>query len=139
MAKSELFQIPILGNIIRMCAAYPVKRGSSDREAIRTATNRLSEGWAIGVFLDGTRQLDGRINNPMAGAALLAARTNSLLLPVAIKNSHRALAPGAFFPRLIRISMHIDKPISPPISRRKTDLESTTKLLQSRINIILDT
>ena len=75
MAKAELFRIPILGDIIRACGAYPVKRGASDREAIRTATARLDEGWAIGVFLDGTRQSDGRVNQPMPGAALLAARS----------------------------------------------------------------
>ena len=49
-------------------------RGASDREAIRTATDRLEQGWATGVFIDGTRQADGRVNNPQAGAALLAAR-----------------------------------------------------------------
>ena len=50
MAKAELFSIPMLGRLIRACGAYPVKRGASDREAIRTATGRLNEGWAIGVF-----------------------------------------------------------------------------------------
>ena len=72
--------------MIRACGAYPVRRGASDREAIRTATARLEEGWATGVFLDGTRQNDGRINNPLPGAALLAARTGAPLLPVAICN-----------------------------------------------------
>ena len=69
MAKAELFRIPVLGSLIRACGAYPVKRGASDREAIRIATTRLQEGWATGVFLDGTRQIDGRVNRPMAGAA----------------------------------------------------------------------
>ena len=100
MAKAELFQIPILGSIIRACGAYPVKRGASDREAIRTATARLEEGWAIGVFLDGTRQTDGRVNQPRPGAALLAARSGAPLLPVAIINSHRALGAGRGWPRL---------------------------------------
>ena len=80
MAKAELFSIPLLGRLIRACGAYPVRRGASDREAIRTATARLEEGWATGVFLDGTRQNDGRINNPLPGAALLAARTRACLL-----------------------------------------------------------
>ena len=74
MAKAELFRVPILGPIIRACGAYPVARGASDREAIRTATDRLLQGWATGVFIDGTRQSNGRVNNPQAGAALLAAR-----------------------------------------------------------------
>lgn len=138
MAKAELFRIPLLGAIIRACGAYPVKRGASDREAIRMATARLGEGWAIGVFLDGTRQANGRVNAPMSGAALLAARSDAPLLPVAIINSHRALGKRGQLPRLIPIQLRIGKPIPPPSSRRKQDLEATSAELQKRINALLD-
>ena len=138
MAKAELFRIPILGRVIRACGAYPVKRGASDREAIRTATARLNEGWAIGVFLDGTRQSDGRVNQPMPGAALLAARSGAALLPVAILNGHRALGVGRNLPRLVRLEMRIGTPVPAPSSRRKPDLEATTHELQRRINALLD-
>ena len=138
MAKEELFRVPLLGPFIRALAAYPVKRGASDREAIRTATARLNEGWATGVFLDGTRQTDGRINDPMPGAALLAARSGSPLLPVAIINSHRALGTGQSMPRLVPIQLRIGEPVPPPASRRKPDLEATTRELQRRINALLD-
>ena len=138
MAKEELFRVPLLGPLIRALAAYPVKRGASDREAIRTATARLNEGWATGVFLDGTRQADGRINQPMPGAALLAARSGSPLLPVAIINSHRALGTGQSLPRLVPIQIRIGEPVPAPASRRKPDLEATTVELQRRINALLD-
>ena len=49
MAKAELFKIPLLGPIIRACGAYPVARGASDREAIRTATDRLEQGVDLGL------------------------------------------------------------------------------------------
>ena len=138
MAKAELFSIPMLGRLIRACGAYPVKRGASDREAIRTATARLQEGWAIGVFLDGTRQENGRVNQPMPGAALLAARSGAALLPVAILNSHRALGVGRSRPRLVRLEMRIGIPVPAPSSRRKPELEATTRELQQRINALLD-
>ena len=138
MAKAELFSIPLLGRVIRACGAYPVKRGASDREAIRTATARLQEGWAIGVFLDGTRQENGRVNQPMPGAALLAARSGAALLPVAILNSHRALGVGRSRPRLVRLEMRIGIPVPAPNSRRKLELEATTRELQQRINALLD-
>ena len=138
MAKAELFGIPLLGPLIRACGAYPVRRGASDREAIRTATARLQDGWAIGVFLDGTRQKDGRVNHPMPGAALLSARSGAPLLPVAIINSHRALGTGKSWPRLVPIQLRIGEPIPAPASRRKPDLESTSMELQRRINALLD-
>jgi 1-acyl-sn-glycerol-3-phosphate acyltransferase len=138
MAKAELFRVPLLGPIIRACGAYPVARGASDREAIRTATDRLQQGWATGVFLDGTRQHDGRVNDPQPGAALLAARAGAALLPVAIINSHRALGPGQSRPRLVPVHIRIGTPVPPPASRRRADLDATTRVVQEQINRMLE-
>ena len=138
MAKAELFRVPLLGAIIRACGAYPVRRGASDREAIRTASDRLAEGWAVGVFIDGTRQRNGRVNDPQPGAALLAARVGVPLLPVAIVGSHRALGSGQRWPRLVPIHIRLGSPIPPPASRRRADLEATSRACQEQINALLD-
>ena len=138
MAKSELFRVPVLSFIISACGAYPVKRGAGDREALRTASNRLIEGFATGVFLDGSRQENGRVNNPKAGAALLAARTGCPILPVAIVNSHRAFPKGSFLPRFISIHLKVGELIQPPLTRKREDLVSTTKEVQLAINSMLD-
>ena len=138
MAKSELFRVPILSFIISACGAYPVKRGARDREALRNASNRLIEGWATGVFLDGTRQENGRVNDPKAGAALLAARTGSPILPVAIVNSHRAFPKGSLLPRFVSIHLRVGELIQPPQTKKREDLTSTTKEIQISINSMLD-
>ena len=138
MAKSELFKVPILSFIISACGAYSVKRGAGDREAIRNASSRLSEGWATGVFLDGTRQENGRVNAPKSGAALLAARTGSPILPVAIVNSHRAFPKGSLLPRFVSIHLRVGEVIHPPKTRKRQDLASTTKKIQISINTMLD-
>jgi len=138
MAKEELFRVPLLGSIIRACGAYPVARGASDRDAIRVACQRLAQGWATGVFLDGTRQRNGRVNAPLNGAALLAARSGAPLLPVAIINSHRALGPDQGGLRLVPVHIRIGRLIPPPASRRREDLEATTLACQEEINRLLD-
>ena len=138
MAKSELFKVPILSFIISACGAYPVKRGSGDREALRNASDRLIEGWATGVFLDGTRQENGRVNDPKAGAALLAGRTGCPILPVAIVNTHRAFPKGSFLPRFVSIHLRVGELIQPPTTRKREDLTSTTKEIQISINSMLD-
>jgi 1-acyl-sn-glycerol-3-phosphate acyltransferase len=38
MAKEELFKIPVLAQAIKLYGAYPVSRGSADRNAIRSAS-----------------------------------------------------------------------------------------------------
>ena len=138
MAKSELFSIPILSFIISACGAYPVKRGAGDREALRTASNRLKEGFATGVFLDGTRQENGRVNDPKAGAALLAARTGCPILPVAIVNSYRAFPKGSFLPRFVSIHLKVGELIQPPSTRKREALVSTTEEIKFAINSMLD-
>jgi 1-acyl-sn-glycerol-3-phosphate acyltransferase len=138
MAKEELFRVPLLGSVIRSCGAYPVARGASDRRAVRAACDRIAEGWATGVFLDGTRQEDGRVNHPHDGAAWLAARTGVPLLPVAIINSHRALGPGDGRLRLVPVHVRIGNPIPPPASARSADVKATTLALQAAIHRLLD-
>jgi 1-acyl-sn-glycerol-3-phosphate acyltransferase len=138
MAKSELFRVPLLGPLIRVLGAYPVVRGGSDREAIRIACERLAQGWAVGLFLDGTRQSDGRVHDPQHGAALLAARAGVPLLPVAILGSHRALGRGQRLLRPAPIHIRIGHLIDPPASRRRQDLQATSRLAQEQINQLLD-
>ncbi len=138
MAKSELFRVPLLSNIISACGAYPVKRGAGDREALRTASKRLIDGWATGVFIDGTRQENGRVNDPKAGAALLSARTGCPILPVAIVNSHRAFPKGSLLPRFVSIHLKVGELIQPPKTRKREDLTSTTKEIQLAINSMLE-
>ncbi|MFM1800250.1 MAG: hypothetical protein RLZZ117_2528 [Cyanobacteriota bacterium] len=138
MAKEELFRVPLLGPVIRACGAYPVARGASDRRAVRAACERIAEDWATGVFLDGTRQEDGRVNHPHDGAAWLAARMQVPLLPVAIINSHRALGPGDGRLRLVPVHVRIGTPIPPPVSARSADVKATTLALQAEIHRLLD-
>jgi len=100
MAKAELFKIPFLGFVIKACGAYPVKRGIADKNTIKTACEKLSNDNCIGIFIDGTRQKNGRVNKPKQGAALLAFKNQKLLLPVAIINSHRLVRLKFFIPFL---------------------------------------
>jgi len=64
MAKAEFFKVPLLGFIIKACGAYPVKRGIVDKNTIKTACKKLSNDNCIGIFIDGTRQKNGRVNSP---------------------------------------------------------------------------
>ena len=138
MAKSELFRIPLLGFIIKACGAYPVKRGIADKTTIKTACEKLSNNNSIGIFIDGTRQKDGRVNKPKQGAALLAFKNQKFLLPVAIVNSNRLIRLRFFIPFFTRIVIKVGKPIKPPKDSSKDDLVKVTTYLQESINNMLD-
>ena len=137
MAKAELFKIPFLGFIIRACGAYPVKRGIADKNTIKTACNKLSNDNCIGIFIDGTRQKNGRVNKPKQGAALLAFKNQKLLLPVAIVNSHKLVKFKYFIPLFSKIVIKVGKPLQPPKSSSRDDLNSVTLQLQENINNLI--
>ncbi|MDC3121602.1 1-acyl-sn-glycerol-3-phosphate acyltransferase [Prochlorococcus sp. AH-716-J21] len=138
MAKAELFKIPFLGFIIKACGAYPVKRGIADKNTIKTACKKLSNDNSIGIFIDGTRQKNGRVNKPKQGAALLAFKNQKLLLPVAIVNSHRLIRFKFCIPLFSKIVIKVGKPIQPPQSSSRDDLHSVTLLLQDTINNLIE-
>ena len=137
MAKSELFKIPFLGFVIKACGAYPVKRGIVDKNTIKIACEKLSNNNCIGIFIDGTRQRNGRVNKPKQGAALLAYKNQKLLLPVAIVNSHRLLRFKFCIPFFSNVVIKVGKPLLPPQSSSRDDLKSVTINLQQNINRLI--
>jgi len=137
MAKAELFKVPFLGFIIRACGAYPVRRGIADKNTIKTASKKLKNNNCIGIFIDGTRQKNGRVNKPKQGAALLAFKNQKLLLPVAIVNSHRLIRFKFCIPFFSKIVIKVGKPVQPPQSSSKDDLKHVTTHLQNNINDLI--
>jgi len=138
MAKQELFEVPILAQAIKLYGAYPVSRGTSDRTAIRSALEYLENGWAVGVFLEGTRTPDGRIKEPKRGAALLAAKAKAPLLPVCLWGSHEILRKGSPLPRAVPLTVRIGKVIDAPTSSNKEELEALTQHCTTVINEMHD-
>ena len=137
MAKAELFKIPFIGFIIKACGAYPVKRGIADKNTIKTACKKLLNNNSIGIFIDGTRQKNGRVNKPKQGAALLAFKNQKLLLPVAIVNSHKLIRFKFGIPFFTKIVIKVGKPVQPPQSASRDDLNSVTMQLQDNINNLI--
>jgi 1-acyl-sn-glycerol-3-phosphate acyltransferase len=137
MAKEELFQVPVLKQAIQAYGAYPVKRGSVDRAAMKAAIASVESGWATGVFLDGTRTADGRIADPKLGAAWIAAKTNSPLLPVSLWGTHQIFEKGKF-PRPVPLTIRIGTLIEPPQSNDRAVLEAITQQCADAIHTLHD-
>ncbi len=131
MAKEELFEIPVLKQAISLYGAYPVKRVQADRSAIRAALKTLEQGWAAGIFLQGTRTPDGRITQPKLGAAMIAAKAQAPILPVSLWGTEKIPQSGTPFPL---ITARIAEPLPPPASSKRQVLESVTEKCADIIN-----
>lgn len=138
MAKEELFRVPVLKQAIKLYGAYPVKRGSADRSAIRSALSLLEEGWAVGVFLQGTRTPDARISDPKLGAALIAAKAKVPLLPVSLWGTEAIFEKGSLVPRPVPVTVRIGQVIDPPNSTDRNELQAVTQKCATAIHTLHD-
>jgi 1-acyl-sn-glycerol-3-phosphate acyltransferase len=88
MAKVEAHKVPGLGQLMRSFGAFPVRRGESDRDAVRTMRQIVRDGHALGMFAEGTRQKTGVPGPLQPGAAMVAINEGAPLIPAAIHGSH---------------------------------------------------
>ena len=97
MAKVEAHAVPGFGGFIRAFGCFPVRRGESDRDAVRTMRRIVSEGHALGMFVEGTRQRSGVPGDVQPGAAMVALQESVPIVPVAIHGT-QVWKPGNLKP-----------------------------------------
>jgi 1-acyl-sn-glycerol-3-phosphate acyltransferase len=88
MAKMEAHRVPGLGQLIRAFGTFSVRRGESDREAVRMMRQVVRDGHALGLFAEGTRQRTGVPGKVQAGAAMVALQEDVAVIPAAIHGSY---------------------------------------------------
>lgn len=98
MARSTLFK-PVWGHFLKWMGSFPVKRGTVDRSAYKTFIDYIKQGEAVVFFPEGTRNLDGNIQEGKPGTGMLVYYSKAKVLPVYIHNSWKAWPKGKF-PRL---------------------------------------
>ena len=126
MAKQELFEVPILGFLIKRTNAFPVKRGSQDMSAMRRAFSLLEDGRLLLMFPEGTRSKDGKLGKGRAGAGMVACNAQVPLVPTRIENTFKIW-------RFRKVKIKFGAPIYPPKDFAKGDY---LKLSQEALDAI---
>ena len=89
MAKDSLFRIPVLAQIIRHFGGFPVARGQSDIQAVKTALKVIKDGENLMIFPEGTRvEYEGEVR-AKGGVAMIATRTGAKIIPVFISREKK--------------------------------------------------
>jgi len=81
MGKKQLFRFPFK-TFFRIIGTFPVDREGGGRAAIRAALGFLAEGWALGIFPEGTHRGEEGSKQAKSGVVVLASRGNAPVLPV---------------------------------------------------------
>ena len=87
LAKAEAHAVPVAGAYLRMFGSFAVRRGESDREAVRRMREVVRNGELLGVFAEGTRQRSGVPGKVQPGAAMVALNENVPVICAAIHGS----------------------------------------------------
>ena len=87
LAKAEAHAVPVAGAYLRMFGSFAVRRGESDREAVRRMREVVRDGNVLGVFAEGTRQRTGVPGPVQPGAAMVALNENVPVVCAAIHGS----------------------------------------------------
>jgi 1-acyl-sn-glycerol-3-phosphate acyltransferase len=129
MAKEELFSAPVIGKILPHINAFPVKRGMSDREALRKGLSILKEGKVLGLFPEGTRSETGEIGKGLAGAGFFALRSKAHIVPCAVIGPYKPFK---------RLKVVIGKPIDFDVYRKnKVSAEEATDIIMNEIEQLI--
>jgi 1-acyl-sn-glycerol-3-phosphate acyltransferase len=88
VAKFEAHRVPGIGQLIRAFGTLSVRRGQSDREAVREMRQIVRDGEVLGVFAEGTRQRRGVPGDVQPGAAMVAINEGVPVVPGAVHGSH---------------------------------------------------
>ena len=88
-SKSEIKRWPIIGQIATRYGTIFVRRGESDRQAVRETLDALANGQLVGVFPEGTRSHGKGMIGALPGISLLAQRSGATIWPVAVTGSER--------------------------------------------------
>lgn len=113
MAKKPLFDIAVLGPMMRFANAFPVEQNSPDRTALRQAEEQLKMGHSLVVFPEGQCSQDGKLQPLLPGVALLALKCDVPVIPVGIVNSNRLMPYAKVLPRFTLSEVEIN--FAPPL------------------------
>ena len=97
------------------CIPVDVKKDKNsekvNKDAFHKALAYIKKGEVIGIFPEGHRSLDGKMQKAKTGIARLALAAKVPVVPVGIIGSYHILPKGKMLPRFKRCSVQIGKPL----------------------------
>jgi 1-acyl-sn-glycerol-3-phosphate acyltransferase len=134
VAKTEVAKYAPVGRFLRWHGTILVRRGESDREAVREMRQAAREGNVVGLFVEGTRMTSGRPGPAQPGAAMVAIQEDVPLIPVAVYGT-QYWKLGNFAP----CSVAFGEPLQfDGLPKGGKGYKEATAEIERRINVLFD-
>lgn len=110
LAKKEFFNIPVLGQGMRLRGFVPVDRKNRESaiRAVEQAALALKAGNSFLAFPEGTRSPDGRLQPFKKGVFIMALQAGVPIVPISVSGSSKIMRKGEWIirPGVMRITIH---------------------------------
>lgn len=111
MGKDSMWKYERLGKLFSALGAFPVSRGTTDREAMKRCVEVLKAGEPLVMYPEGERK-DGPIVQPLFdGATFIASKAGVPIIPVGIGGSAKVMPRKAKFVYPHKVHVIVGEPI----------------------------
>lgn len=133
--KKELEKIPIFGYALKKSTFIGIQRDNAANamESIKNAIEKIQGGDSLIIFPEGTRTVDGNLNEFKRGAMMLAVKSNKPIVPVTILGANKILANKSKIFNPGKITVIIGEPIFLKESMSKLEEKSILKSIRDEI------
>ncbi|MEK7217202.1 MAG: 1-acyl-sn-glycerol-3-phosphate acyltransferase, partial [Chloroflexota bacterium] len=114
-ADDDVFGNRIIGMGARAFAnAFPLSREGNVRASLEYVGKLLDRGWSVLIFPEGQLTVDGPIQPFKTGIGLLAVEAGLPVAPVRIREEHKSLVQGRWWPPRGAYTVTIGEPLTFP-------------------------
>ena len=143
MGKHTMFKVAWLRPLFYALGAFPVTRGTADREALKRAIEILDAGEPLVLFPEGERKSGPTVQPLFEGAIFVAVKADVPIVPVGIAGSERVMPKGKNFIYPRKVHIEIGPPIPPPAAPdgkrvRREAYTERTELLHTEMQRLFD-
>ncbi len=124
-ARASLGRNRLMAKVLEGCGCVPVVTDGTDatnRQAQSDMIAHLKAGDALVLLPEGTRSPDGKVKPFKPGAAVMAKRTGTTVIPVGIRGTYWVWPKGRAFPLPGFVSLEFGSPIKPDQFAKSRDL-----------------
>ena len=136
MAKSTEFSNPVIGPLLKRLKSFPVRRFETDPQAVRVALRHLDNGSGVGIYIEGERSWDGRLQPPRLGTIRLILKAGVPVIPCGIRGAYDVW-PRWSKPRRGSVRIRFGEPLRFPRldhrREREAALEDTREVVMAEI------
>jgi 1-acyl-sn-glycerol-3-phosphate acyltransferase len=139
LVADKYLKYPVFNYILKAGGVIWIDRDKADFTALRQSVEVIRSGVALGIAPEGTRSVIGQLQEGKPGAAMLAVKTNTVIVPVGVAGT------DTFFKKLRTLRRpHVTLKFGPaftlpPLNRdtREEQLKQYTDEIMCRIAALL--